>query len=973
MKRVTCLLLSILLLVGLLLPSAFASELVEIDAFATETDLNEKAEDTTESTEGYECEHIFVTDEAKVPTCTETGLTEGSHCGICGEVLVEQVVILVKGHHYVEGRCANCDDLLPLVPYYEQCSQPMVTTGANFPELNTKAPSERVYLPVGYSLPGITYSSVFRDGTDALWNYNPSTFYSAVANPASILYTENKWGMVYNAASYYGSVCSTTAMKSCGYKYPYMSYEIPEAMMEKTNHSIGSVTVDDILWRSGHVAGVIGVSKDANDNVTSVTCIEQSNPGLEIFDVTAEMWDSYFESNWKTIYYGGEKDVDAPAVYPENNSIIFSRGNNTYVTDWNEMLFYIPTASTVYFTKDGETTEYSKSVFNTKTVNDTIVYDLSELFDGVGDYYFHTEENTTDICIKVVDLGEISIVDNNATLSNYANCTPVCYHVIRIVPDDGTYDFYGAPEGYTTVIYNNSYKDITDDSFAVEKRPDNNNYKVEVFYDTGFGWARALSENVFREVDSPYLQQLPENLLGCTNLYEVLKPMKGYYAQEEYRTDNGEYISVVFPVSGGDRLMVSSFVNKKAKPVTAKNNGSRVTFLKGECYLISKSSSEVYAEYKKNGYITVPEGATAVGVCWEEPHEENWAYLLKKSDNFINHKPVYYEAQASTCTKKGSTAGVYCTDCEKWIMGHETIAKCAHTYDSKTKVTKATLTRNGKIENVCSVCGYVSSADEKIIYYPKTIKLSKKSYACNGEEITPTVIVKDSKGTTLKKDTDYTIKCSKGRKNPGTYSVTVTFIGKYTGEKKQTFKISPGATKKITAKPTTKSIKLTWSKVTGATGYRVYKYNSKTKSYAKLKDVKGTSLKISELSAGTKYKYRVKAYYKSDSKVIWSEDAKVIQTATKPTTPSLKVTTTAKGKATLKWSDVSGESGYVIYYSTSKKSGFKKYSSPKANATKKTVSKLKSGKKYYFRVKAYVKTSSGVVYSGYKTVGVKIK
>ena len=42
--------------------------------------------------------HTVVTDDAVAATCTETGLTEGSHCSKCGEVLVAQDVVPATGH-----------------------------------------------------------------------------------------------------------------------------------------------------------------------------------------------------------------------------------------------------------------------------------------------------------------------------------------------------------------------------------------------------------------------------------------------------------------------------------------------------------------------------------------------------------------------------------------------------------------------------------------------------------------------------------------------------------------------------------------------------------------------------------------------------------------------------------------------------------------------------------------------------------
>ncbi len=45
-------------------------------------------------------EHTLISDAAKKPTCTEDGLTEGSHCSECGEIIVKQQVIPACGHNF---------------------------------------------------------------------------------------------------------------------------------------------------------------------------------------------------------------------------------------------------------------------------------------------------------------------------------------------------------------------------------------------------------------------------------------------------------------------------------------------------------------------------------------------------------------------------------------------------------------------------------------------------------------------------------------------------------------------------------------------------------------------------------------------------------------------------------------------------------------------------------------------------------
>ena len=378
--------------------------------------------------------------------------------------------------------------------HYAQWTKPVVTTAATYPKLYTAED----FIPLGYSTPGLIYSSTLRDGTDALWNVNPSTYYSAVQNPASVLYTEDNRGRVSNEAGYYGSVCSTTALKACGYKYPYNSYEVNALFTEKTDHSIGNVEPGDILWTSGHVAGVVEVIESSDNVVLGVRIVEQSGY-IKVFTIRAADWETYFTGHWTKLYRGDIDENFSEAIdYPENSSIIFSRGNNTYVTDYSVMQFYIPSATKVYMTKDGRTDVYEKTSFPTAEVNGVTVYDLASLFTGVGNYWFHTDVNATDICIKVINQGTVTISGTTATVSGYENCKPVVYYVVDIYPvsEKSSYNFYKAPEGYTSSKRSRYFTDITSDTFEIIDIPESGRFKLDIMYDTGFGWARFLSEDI---------------------------------------------------------------------------------------------------------------------------------------------------------------------------------------------------------------------------------------------------------------------------------------------------------------------------------------------------------------------------------------------------------------------------------------------------------------------------------------------
>ena len=79
------------------------------------------------------------------------------------------------------------------------------------------------------------------------------------------------------------------------------------------------------------------------------------------------------------------------------------------------------------------------------------------------------------------------------------------------------------------------------------------------------------------------------------------------------------------------------------------------------------------------------------------------------------------------------------------------------------------------------------------------------------------------------------------------------------------------------------SAKLTWDKVNGAKGYRVYVLNTKTGKYKKvitLPKADKTSYKLTGLKAGKEYKYKVRAYVKDNGKTVWGKSSSAVSVST---------------------------------------------------------------------------------------------
>ena len=171
---------------------------------------------------------------------------------------------------------------------------------------------------------------------------------------------------------------------------------------------------------------------------------------------------------------------------------------------------------------------------------------------------------------------------------------------------------------------------------------------------------------------------------------------------------------------------------------------------------------------------------------------------------------------------------------------------------------------------------------------------------------------------------------------------------------------------------------LNWEKVSGASGYRIYKYNTSSKSYEKVTTIsKGStvSYKITGLTAATEYQFKVRAYKKTDTGTLWGSSSSAYKDCTKPAqTKNLKAATKSSA-VTLTWSKVARAGGYRIYRYNSKTKKYEKIATVKGNKTfSYKDTKLKKGSTMKYKVRAY-KTYNGTNYYGAysEVVSIKVK
>ena len=366
-----------------------------------------------------------------------------------------------------------------------------------------------------------------------------------------------------------------------------------------------------------------------------------------------------------------------------------------------------------------------------------------------------------------------------------------------------------------------------------------------------------------------------------------------------------------------------------------------------------------------NGKISFVGGSTNVAV-----HNVTTASTtVKKATTSANGSIT---KKCATCREPISTTTIY-------YPKTVTLSATSYTYDGKVKTPAVTVKgSDGKVissgnYSVAYASGRTNVGTYKVTVTFKnnysgskalsfkinavssakcSVKLGATSYTYDGKVKTPTVTVKNAAGKVLKKNTDYTVTYATGRKNVGTYKVTVKFKGNYTGTKPLSFKIKPIDVSKC---------KISLSKTS-------YTYNGKAqKPSVTVKNASGTKLTTSSYTVTYAKGLKNVGIYKVTIKMKGNyTGTKTLTYKINPVKTTVSKLTAGKKKLTVNITKKSTQvTGYQIQYSTSKK--FTSAKTKTIKTTKATVSSLKAKTTYYVRVRTYKTVGKTKYYSSWST------
>ena len=326
----------------------------------------------------------------------------------------------------------------------------------------------------------------------------------------------------------------------------------------------------------------------------------------------------------------------------------------------------------------------------------------------------------------------------------------------------------------------------------------------------------------------------------------------------------------------------------------------------------------------------------------------------------LGHDMVTDAAVAPTCTEAGMTEGSHCSRCGTVLEAQTELPALGHDYKNGTCTRCGAKDPNYKLTAPSVKPDYLISTGKPYIKWAAVAGASKYEVYRGGSksgtyQYIGTATKLNYTDTTAKPGYYYyyKVKAVNASGVKSSYSAAVTALCHCARPELNSAQYLSSSGKPY----------LSWSTVTGASKYQVYRAGSQNGTYKLLGTTTKTNYTDTTASAGYTYYYKVKAVSKVRSAAN-SANSKALAVNSHCARPVVKPDYLAStGKPYLKWSAVTGASKYEVYRAGSQNGTYKYIgSTTKTNYTDTTAS---AGYAYYYKVKAVskVKTAANSAYS----------
>lgn len=278
---------------------------------------------------------------------------------------------------------------------------------------------------------------------------------------------------------------------------------------------------------------------------------------------------------------------------------------------------------------------------------------------------------------------------------------------------------------------------------------------------------------------------------------------------------------------------------------------------------------------------------------------------------------------------------------------------------------------------VTGINSYTGSVTKEYTIKPITfnsknlsVTFDKTSLVYYGSAVHPVMYVSFN-GQPLVQDVDYKVTYSKNNA-PGRATVKITGIGNFNASVSKTFIILPQKVNSVSiAKNSATTATVSWGKVDKVSGYEILKYDVNKNSFvhAVYASADSTSYQFTKLQNSALHSYIVKAYKTIDGDKYFGEQSDAVSVFIKPAKAQLTSVTLKNSTLNVEWKKLDC-TGYEIIYTTDSKfkKGLKTVKIKNSNTTKKAIKKLKKGKKYYVKVRAYAVNNGEKLYGSKSTM-----